>query len=84
MSQKVTARFFVNQITDYGNSNYAAVTLVPAYQDGQNKEWASATPSGKIELNIGADLPAAKFFRDLLRDKDHKVAVEFTVVDKGE
>lgn len=84
MSSKVTARFYVSKITDYGNTDQCLVELAPAYSDGQNKDWAAYTPSGKIELSIGAGLPAAAFFRDLLRDKDRNVAVEFSVVPKGE
>lgn len=84
MSSKVTARFYVQEIKDFGNSDYSQVVLTPAYGDGQNKDWAKYTPSGRIEMNIGTDLPAMQFFRDLLRDKDHNIAVEFSVVDKGE
>lgn len=84
MSKKVTARFYVYQIVEYGNTEQMQVTLSPAYSEGQNKDWAKATPTGKIELSIGTDLPAAQFFRDLLRDNTQNVAVEFSVVPKGE
>lgn len=84
MFSKVSARFYVSEITHYGNSDQSRVTLLPAYGDGQNADWAKYTPSGNIELNIGAELPAAQFFRDLLRDKGRNIAVEFSVVDKGE
>jgi len=84
MSQKVTARFFVNQIVEYGNTDQCVVILTPAYGDGQNKDWAEYTPSGKIELSIGTKLSAAQFFRDLLRDNTRNIAVEFSAVPRGE
>ena len=84
MTEKVTARFYVGSITSHGNFDQDTVTLLPAYSQGQNQQWAKATPSGKIELNVDSTLPAAEFFRNLLRDKDHNVAIEFSVVDKGE
>jgi len=59
MSQKVTARFYVTEITEFGNVDQCRVKLAPAYSEGQNQDWAKYTPSGAIELNIGADLPAA-------------------------
>jgi len=80
----VSARFYVSEITDYGNTDQSRITLLPAYGEGQNKDWAKFTPSGKIELNITGGTAAEGFFRDLLRDKDHNIAVEFTVVGKGE
>lgn len=82
MSEKVTARFYVSQITDFGNVDQCRVELVPAYGDGNNKDWAKYTPSGKVELNITSGTAAESFFRDLLRDKDHDIAIEFSVVDK--
>jgi len=84
MSQKITARFYVAEITDFGNIDQCRVALQPAYSGNQNKDWAAYTPSGKIELNITSGTAAEAFFRDLLRDKDRNIAVEFSVVDKGE
>ena len=84
MFSKVSARFYVSEITHYGNSDQSRVTLLPAYGDGQNADWAKYTPSGKVELNITAGTSAESFFRDLLRDKAHNIAIEFSVVDKGE
>jgi len=81
---RITARFFVQQIIEHGNFDQITVMLTPAYSEGQNKQWAVATPSGKIEMNIKSDLPAADFFRSFLRDKERDVAVEFVAVKKGE
>lgn len=51
----VTARFYVSTI-EFGPGEDAGgkVVLLPAYADGANKEWAQATPSGRIELNVNA------------------------------
>lgn len=51
----VTARFYVNEMTYRGKGPYANATVIltPAYANGANAEWASATPSGRIELSVG-------------------------------
>lgn len=54
---KVTAKFVVRSIVDYGGQ--AGISLVPDYQDGRNKEWAAATPSGSITLTIDTSKTAA-------------------------
>jgi len=82
--QVITARFYVAQLTEHGNVDQITVELNPAYSEGQNKAWAKATPSGKITLAIGSDLPAAEFFRSVLRDSEHNVAVEFSIVEKNQ
>ena len=50
----ITVRFYVSEVTKRGKgmAGNATVTLLPAYADGANKDWASATPSGKIELQV--------------------------------
>lgn len=51
----VSLRFYVSEIT-YGpgeTPSNVKVVLLPAYAQGANAEWASATPSGRIELNVG-------------------------------
>lgn len=68
MSNAVTARFFVDQITRRAyNPEHAEVVLKPAYRGTENKAWATATPSGEIKLQVNN--PAAVeafdgFFRD--------------------
>jgi hypothetical protein len=79
---RISARFFLQQITEHGNVDQITVALSPAYSSGQNKDWAAATPSGRIELAIAGDRLAAEFFRSLLRDKDHNIGVEFFIVDR--
>ena len=50
----ITARFYVAQITTHaGISPTAQIKLNPAYANGANNEWAVATPSGVIDLNVG-------------------------------
>lgn len=50
----VTLRFYVSEITQRGKgtASNATVILLPAYAQGANAEWATATPSGKIELSV--------------------------------
>jgi hypothetical protein len=49
----VTLRFYVSEITQRGKGiSNATVILLPAYAQGANAEWATATPSGKIELQV--------------------------------
>lgn len=50
---KITARFYVNEVTTFaGATPQAKIKLTPSYANGANKEWAVATPSGVIELNV--------------------------------
>lgn len=49
---RITARFYVNQITRHAGSDNVAVKLTPAYKDGANAEWAKYTPAGVIELSV--------------------------------
>lgn len=63
MSQ-ITARFHVAEITSRsvrtGAAN-ATVVLLPAYANGANKEWATATPSGRIELQVNNPAAVEQF-----------------------
>ena len=49
MSQKVTARFYVSLITDFGNSDQCQVTLLPAYADGGPRV-ISTSPHVPVQL----------------------------------
>ena len=63
---KVTAKFTVYTIvtTDYPNGTNVRVTLIPDYSDGKNAEWAAATPSGNITLDIDpSKTSAAELFK---------------------
>jgi len=65
----VQARFYVNAITKrpMGAPGYARpaplveVDLIPATRGEENKQWASATPSGQIKMTIGNPEAAAWF-----------------------
>lgn len=85
---KVTARFYVREVTRFAMSvsqSLSAGWAAPAPQvkvslspvngskGEENKAWASATPSGNIELTIG-NPEAAAWFNDML-GKD--VAITF-------
>lgn len=61
----VRAKFYVQQVTKQATGgNWAppapagSVVLQPVLRGEENKEWASATPSGRIEMTIrGEALP---------------------------
>lgn len=48
----VTARFYVAEMTSRAKQANATIVLLPAYANGANAEWATATPSGRIELQV--------------------------------
>ena len=78
MSGSVAARFYVAEITHsaYGPKGAAAVRLQAVSRGDQNKDWASATPSGTITMQIN-NAPAAEYFAAHLGDD---IAVLFTAV----
>lgn len=62
----VLARFYVSEVTRRSYDPEAAtVTLQAVGRGPENKEWATATPSGQITLTI-KNSPAAAFFGDRL------------------
>lgn len=78
----VTARFYVAEITRRASAamtNYAEpvplgeVVMRPAYKNGANKEWASATPSGEFKMTLRGE--ALTFFEDHL-GKDLHITIE--------
>lgn len=83
MSNKVGARFYVQSVTRLASGTRAEgyaqpapniqVVMWPVTRGEENKQWASATPSGKIELTIGNPEAAAWFESMLGQD----VAVTF-------
>jgi hypothetical protein len=58
----VNAKFKVQSITENSGYQCNEVLLVPDYAQGRNKDWAAATPSGTIRMNIGQDTAAIKQF----------------------
>jgi len=69
----VQARFYVASITRHANTDQSDVILRPVTRGGANSEWASATPSGKMELTI-TNAGATSWFNDRL---GKEVAITF-------
>jgi hypothetical protein len=70
----VVARFYVQTVTKKAfNTGALNVILAPVTRGQENKSWASATPSGRIELTIQNE-SAAKWFDDRLAKE---VAITF-------
>jgi len=61
----VQARFFVSAVTLYAAGSAGMVKLAPVTRGEHNRQWASATPSGEITLNI-TNTDAFGWFRDRL------------------
>lgn len=70
----IQARFFIQSITSYAGNLGGTVVLSAVSRGSENKTWAAATPSGKIEMNVNN--PAAfDWFRDHL-SKDVAITIE--------
>lgn len=72
----VTARFYVSEITLRKAFQNATVVLLPAYANGANADWATATPSGKIELQINAESAIEVFHEWLGKGKDLHITMQ--------
>lgn len=60
--QQVEAKFYVAEITRRSyNKGAATVILQPVTRGSENHSWASATPTGKIEMTINNALAAQAF-----------------------
>lgn len=58
----VVARMYVAQITEYSHGQGAKeVTLQAVSRGPENKQWAAATPSGRVVLTINNGTAAAQF-----------------------
>lgn len=59
----VRAKFRVSAITEYEYQGSKLFKLIAVYDDGieENKRFATATPSGTLEIHIN-NPPAAEFF----------------------
>ena len=75
----VAARFYVAEVTktSSGPNGSGRVVLVAVSRGDQNRAWASATPSGRIEMTIN-NPPAFKWFEDLLAGSGSDVDILFT------
>lgn len=61
MSQKIRAKFKCNSVTDNGYRKNASLTAVYG-KEGENADFAKATPSGTLQINIDKETPASEFF----------------------
>ena len=58
----VKAKFRCNSVTDFGGQKQAQFTAVYS-QTGENADFAQATPSGDLKINIDSGVPASNFFK---------------------
>ena len=58
----VKAKFRCNSVTDFGGQKQAQLTAVYS-QTGENADFAQATPSGDLKINIDSGVPASNFFK---------------------
>jgi hypothetical protein len=57
----IRARFVCNSITDNGFNKSASLTAVYG-KEGENADFAKATPSGTMSISIDKDTKASEFF----------------------
>lgn len=58
----VIVKFKVNAITDYGGSKSVSASAIYG-KEGENADFAKATPSGTFQMNIDNSTKAADFFK---------------------
>lgn len=75
MADKVRAKFYVDEIAKTIHGGRVRLRVVTRGED--NKQWASATPSGEITMTIRNEL-AIEFF-----DVGDEYFVDFTPAPKG-
>ena len=61
MPEKVRAKFKCHSIEENEWDKKAKLTAVVG-NDGENKDFNDATPSGNLEISIHGQVPAANFF----------------------
>lgn len=70
----VVARFYVQELTQYAyDPGSLRVTLQAVSRGPENKEWATATPSGQLSMSV-KNSAAADWFRERL---GKEVAIQF-------
>lgn len=57
----VRAKFRCNSVTDFGYNKQATLTAVYG-KDGENADYAKATPSGELRISIDKEVKASEFF----------------------
>lgn len=68
----IRAKFHCNSITDNGYGKSANLTAVYG-KEGENADFAKATPSGTLSINIDKETKAADFF---VPQKDYYLTFE--------
>ncbi|MGQ0738311.1 MAG: hypothetical protein ACT4OJ_04560 [Bacteroidota bacterium] len=68
----IRAKFRCNAITDNGYNKNASLTAVYG-KEGENADFAKATPSGSLQIAIDKDTKASEFFEPL---KDYYLTFE--------
>lgn len=69
---RLKAKFHCNSITDNGYSKSANLTAIYG-SEGENADFAKATPNGTLNMGIDNDVPAANFFTP---QKDYYLYIE--------
>ena len=73
----ITARFYVASIEfPAGTDGQGKIVLQPAYANGANAEWATATPSGRIELQVNNPDATALFNQWRLAREDLHITMQ--------
>lgn len=60
--KKVRAKFRCNSITDFGGQKQAQLSAIYG-TEGENADYAKATPSGQLSISIDSETPASEFFK---------------------
>lgn len=68
----IRAKFHCNSVTDNGYGTNASLTAVYG-KEGENADFAKATPSGTLQINIDNETKAAGFFKP---QKDYYLTFE--------
>lgn len=58
---RIKAKFHCNSVTDNGYGKSANLTAIYG-KEGENADFAKATPSGTLNICIDNETPAANFF----------------------
>ena len=58
---KVKAKFKCMSVTDFGAYKQAQMSAVYS-REGENADFAKATPYGDLKINIDSEVPASDFF----------------------
>lgn len=58
----VRAKFKCDSVTQFGYGGKEAKMSAVYGQQGENKDFTDATPSGQLSISISKDVPAANFF----------------------